>query len=387
MGLLFPRVMPFRAEEIVNWSVDAAGRLDWVILERIVQHQPDPMKPAELWVKWMVIDRVRTRVWAGKLNQDSATGSVGFDPSRRTFVKTNKLQVDNVRQVGSEDGVEHGAGMVPFIPLYGRRVGPMMGRSPLAGAIRADLAAFNQDSGCTFSEWLHGKPLFVLKSARQLEDITRGDAHAFHLNPDDKEDAEYKSTPTEGFSHGREVVEKRTLDAYRMAGADPLGVFENSGSPESGRAKRYRFSATEERVLARLSAQIQDTHHQILEVGARLMSPDVPDLDAQVFNGHVRYQSKFDLADANEVIEQYGEAGYYIESKTWHHDMRKRIALLIAGEVSPERRALYEKEIEAAPFRRNLPAESVEPNTDALEEGAEDRNLQGDDPTTVTGAK
>jgi hypothetical protein len=165
------------------------------------------------------------------------------------------------------------------------------------------------------------------------------------LNPDETEDAEYITNDAGSFEHQRSVVEDKTLAAHRMAGADPVGLTDNGVQGESGRAKSLRFSASEERVLARFSQQTQKFHKAILEIAARRFSPDVPGIDEKAFLGSVRYQSKFDLADADDLIDQYASFGADIQSPTYHTFMQTRIAHLTMGDVSKELRDKVEKEI------------------------------------------
>lgn len=353
------KITPFSAEEIVDWSPNPDdGMPDWIKLQRTMTRQTDAFGKREIFIRWLILTREQWFVYEATTEQLQTSIEKMVGPSGRLELYKS-LDVRDFTDRTPENNV-HGAGRVPFTVLYGKKKGFLQGESLLEGAARADLAGLNADSDATFSEWLHCKPAFFAKTKRSIEDLAKNVGIAWKLNPEDNEEIGYVSTDGAGFEHQRKVIESRKLDAHRMAGADPIGLFEASAQPESGRAKSLRFSASEERVLARLAANIQAAHFDILDLCARLLSTAPVGPKERAFKGSVRYQSKFDLADAADLIEQYAEAGYYIDSESWHKDMRKRIARLIAGDVARERAAVYDQEIDAAPFRLNLPSERVD---------------------------
>lgn len=348
LGMRWPRVVKFPAECITNWQFDTSGRLEWVKLCRVLDRQPNPLLPREVVVQWIVLDRAFAQVFEAK-----ARVSPPVTPNAPQTVNreiTFPVTADQVEEPTAVIQVAHRCNMVPFAIYYGggRKVAPLQARSLLEGCKRADVSCFNERSWGKFARYLHNVPVFKIISDRPIEEIVRDTSNALQLSSEGKEDAKYESTPSDAFATSMAAVEEENLEAFRQAGADPSGQFEGSASkPESGVAKSQRFRNTEARSLKRISAAASDCHNDLFELAARRLMPEAPPISERAWEGSVRYSSRFDLADVAELLDQYGKAGNWIKSESWHRGMLLRIALLLRGEVSQEEAETIEQEIES----------------------------------------
>lgn len=332
-----PRLVPFCIEQLTNWGVDDQGTPVWAIIAHEVSMQPDPLLEREAYVEWIVVTTTEITTYRAKLLTDL------------TYPITEQMVDEPEVHVAA---TAHGLNKLPVVPLYGggRVFAPFQVRSLLEGAARADIAGFNEDSWATFARCVHLNPLLKIKSRKDLTDVWRSASQAFKLDPVEQEDVEYASTDSAGFQLAMDAVERRGMDAYRQAGADPTGMFENgSASPESGTAKNARFSHTESRALARISSHAADAAYDILEVASRVMEPGTkPPAEDQLFTGSVRFPSTFDGADSGAITETYIASKDTIKSVTYHRIMHTRLALLNVGEISQDDQKQIAAEIAAS---------------------------------------
>jgi len=340
------RLICYEPEEIIDGEIDEQGRIVWVKLRKFVERQPDPLSKPAKYIEWLILDRENATVYRADI-EDGAT--MNFEQSADgSFIMVGDTKHKEPTLITQ---AAHGAGCVPFEIYYGDKLDTLQGVTPLRGGIRADLATLNADSTASWQEWLHGNQVLVIETERDVQKVFLDGNSIMKLNPGAAEKAEYLTNDAASFGHMREVVESRKLDAHRMIGADPVGLFEGSASPEAGVAKERRFSASEERVLARFAEQTQAFHTRILELATRRFSPTIPALEDKAFGGSVRYAAKFDLADADTVLGAWLEVKpeFATLSPTLVEYMDTRIALLLMGDSPRDKREQVAEEIQAAP--------------------------------------
>jgi hypothetical protein len=298
-----PRIARMCVENVQNWQPDDQGRLSWVILVHEVTRQEKAAEDRVTRVQWICSDRMMTAIFEADYGTPTESGEV---MPERVVLPIDEHKIGPIKFIRSET---HGLNVVPLAIYYGggRRYGTLESRSLLEGTKRSDLAGFNQASWLTFAMYLHNVPMLVLKTTRDVDEIVRDISRALVLNPDKDEDAEYKSTPHESFEMSMKAIESHALEAFRQAGADPSGMFEGSTSaPESGKAKSLRFANTEARSLSRIARDTEAAHFDLLEIGARYLSPVRPSIDERAFTGTVEYVDP--AKAAREQAEQDREA-------------------------------------------------------------------------------
>lgn len=363
LGIRRPKLVPYRAEEIVDWETDDAGRPLWVKLCVLVSEAADGLAARNLAYEVVLLDRSSVRRWRIPIKADRLKDATPLP----LVPPEDGGGLEPAQEIGLT--AAHRVGRVPFV-FFGRTKRPFCAQPPLLAAARADLGAFQEDAQLRVARMIHSIPTLVLKTDREIGEIRKALDVAIHLKGKSEEAAEYIATPSEAFSEGRTSVESRTFAAFRLAGADPTGLFEAGGaSPESGRAKQVRFSGTERRRLAAFAGAVADAHDDLLEVVARRLAPGSaePPLEGRVFRGSVRYPQEFDLADVGELIDHFQTSRPWIASPTWQRAMARRIALLLRGETSKEERAQIVEEIEKAP-----PPSAAAPAANAAQDPARD---------------
>ncbi len=333
-----PRLVAYQVEEITNWQLDRSTRPEWVVLTRIISEQSVLGKRVPK-VEWLVVDRANVTVYRAGFKE-----MPGYDYFSITIDQLYAFE-NNIEEPQVQAAVPHGCGCVP-IAWLGDPQHPLWASPMLMGTVRADISAFNEASQGDFSRYVHNIPAQVLKTKRLVSEVIRDPAVAIVLNPEDNESFEYASTPSDGFELTMKAVENKNLNGFRQAGADPTGMFEQTSTPESGTAKKSRFSNTEARLLSKLASWFQAGHWAILELVARRLSATPPPPDTKVFAGTVRYPAKFTDDEINELIDQFGNTKeWFADSETFLRTMLTRIALTIMGDVSEEKKKAVADEL------------------------------------------
>lgn len=355
-----PRCVKYYAEEIEDWGVDESDRFTWVKLRRVFSKRDSINDDRGLYVQFVTIDRVNVTVCEAKAT-DAGMRSPRLGMNGLPLLD----RPDDIEEPSSDEVTPHNCGRVPFVEIPGKRLGKMRALCPILGSARADIAAFNEDSQQTFSRYLHAIQLLVIKSTKKWKQITKNGASALHLNPDDKESAEYLSTDAAAFEIGMKAVENRKFDAHRQAGVDPVGMLEHgSMEAESGKAKESRFGKGEARHLKRFAQQVENAHWEILEIAARRLAPAPAGIDDQVFEGSVRYRKDFSQEDVAALADLFAMARPWFRSAPeFNRTMLKRLALAMLGDASQKQQRELLAEIDAM-----LDEELVEPEpVDELE--------------------
>jgi len=361
-----PRVVKFAPENVTNWECDEQGRPVWVILTHHISRQDAPTEMRKSLIQWIVLTRTEAIVYEAPYTShqqqsttsniarssgvsDAGTGAPGSPPLNEAatpavFPVAATLVGDPIETAR----VTHGLNRVPLALYYGggRKIAPLQSRSILDGAKRADLAGFQERSWATISAYLHAVPMLqVILKNRTLSNLYRDATNSFILN--EGESVDYKNTDAGAFDTAMKRVEELDFQASRLSGADAVGTFNGGPQAESGTAKQSRFNNTESRSLARIAKDAADCHYDLLDIAARYLMGVAPPIDAQAFQGSVKYTSRFDLADRAELVDEYLKIGPKIKSLTWHKGQLKRIAQLSRGEISKDEWSEIEAEIDA----------------------------------------
>lgn len=347
------RLVPYTAEQIVDWEFDRFGQLLWIKLASVVTERSDPMQPRKTGLEFVVYTRDTITVHRAFPNS-----SLASTIDRLTLPQL----LDNSGQFGAAESTTttNRLGRIPFViapgakPKFGLQVSP-----PLMAAVRADVAAFNEDSHARFARWLHLSPMLnlTLGGNRKVDEVVRGDGVANVLNAEQGEKAEYASTPADAFDLAMKAVEADKLEAHRQAGSDPSGLFDQGAQPESGKAKGMRFRDTTGRKLDATATLLESAHFDVLDIASAMMT-------GKPFTGDVQYSRQFDLEDVDNLISRYLNIRHRILSPTWQKVITRRIAMMMAGDVARDESAKITAELDAVKEAQILDGTAVTSPTD-----------------------
>lgn len=322
-------VEPLSAFSVINWG-QKENKITWASVRTVETESDSPNDAPVSYEKWRVVTASSITVY----RRDFKNGEED-EESEPKFVET----------------IDHNLGLLPLVPIYGRRRKKFQGKSYIKAAARADVAKFHEDSWGAQIRNVHANPILGIKSSRKLKEIYIG-ANAVRLEPD--EEMAYINPNALPFDARKDASERYTREAIRVTGSNP--TFTSDGltfAAESGVAGRQRFEQTEQRYIKRHARGIEVAATKILDL-AYLIFEDatVADLEgknsAQVFDA-------FEVLDLGETTKVYRDVELSIDSPTFHKVAKTRIALgLCVGSATAEREAI-KKEIEAA--EKNATAE------------------------------
>lgn len=347
------RLLPYQAEQIVDWEFDRYGAPLWLKLASVVTERAEPLAQRRTGIEFVIYTRDAIEVHKAFPN----------DSLRQSIDRLTLPQIlDQGAQFGSPEVTRHPnrLGRIPFViapgakPRFGLQVVP-----PLMAAVRADVAAFNEDSHARFARWLHLSPMLnlTLGGSRKVEEVVRGDGVANVLNAEHGEKAEYASTPADAFDIAMKAVEADKLEAHRQAGSDPSGLFDQGAQPESGKAKGIRFRDTTGRKLEATATLLEAAHFDILDIASAMLT-------GAPFTGDVQYSRQFDLEDVDDLIARFLQIRHRILSPTWQKTITRRIAMMMAGDVSRDDMAAIAKELDAVGEAQIMDGTAVSSPTD-----------------------
>lgn len=315
-------VEPLPAFAVINWG-QKENRITWASIRTVETESESPENAPTSYEKWRVVTTTSIAVY------------------RRDFKNGEPDEESEPRFV---ERIDHNLGVLPLVPIYGRRRGKFRGKPYIKAAARADLAKFHEDSWGAQIRNIHANPIIAIKSSRKLKEIYIG-ANAVRLEPD--EEMGYINPNALPFDARKEASERYTREAIRVTGSNP--TFTSDGltfAAESGVAGRQRFEQTEQRYIKRHARGVELAAVKILDLAYLIFEDATPEEvvgknAAQVFDA-------FEVLDLGETTKVYRDVEMSIDSPTFHKVAKTRIALgLCVGSATAERDAM-KKEIEAA---------------------------------------
>lgn len=314
------RLVPLKAHQITNWSVDASGELNWLRYCSKTRKDSTPGHTVNI-ERWWEFDRTSWRMFE---------------------MAENKEETLHLAAEG-----EHNLGLVPVVMVPYELIAPMDYTTPMLGAVRHEVAYFRADADLQYATWLHAYPTLLDKRAdAKTSRIPVGPHTSVKLDPQHGEDMAYVSAPVEPLEQLRRNKDEARESIRRAAGVDLLTGQDAPGA--SGRSRAISFSVSEERILRKISKVGERAEEKLFELVDRYRdsSEQVLPSNTRVSEVKVSYRRNFVMNETNEVIEQYMVLKYEIPSPTFQKEMQKRIAELTMAHLPGDTRKAIEEEIE-----------------------------------------
>ncbi len=283
----------YAADEVINWSYDSNGQLEWVIVRTSWVRQTEP--GSETWKKetrWIYYDRETFRVYRSVLEPAGHSGGIDL--------------VDEGR---------HGLAAQRQVPIFQVRVSEGLWLMNKAALLQ--LEHFNKSNALS---WALTMGLFaspVIYSEREWSQIV-GESYYIQLGPDDR----FGWTEPEGkvFQIAADNLERLKDEIYRvcylMVQAGGTG---SSLTSQSGLSKQRDFGITQE-VLRAYGDVVKHTMKQVLS------AIEIARQDGLLID--VSGLDEFDIGDFSIELDDASKLlALGIQSATFKKQLFKKLAL------------------------------------------------------------
>lgn len=344
--LLWPVLAVYAPLEVRQWRFGEDGALDWVMiveegwLADEVTGKRSPVRTyrrfdRDGWARWEVTpkkdgDSLPVESWTS--DGESTSDAARADVAARTV------------NVSEPTFGRHGApGMVPLVSFIPSRIEELIGRSTVGPVVHLDLRLARLESDRAWDLYVHAHPFLMLKTSRQLAEVGAGANEVLKLNPDEKEDGEYLTLPSESFAARERAIHDTRVDIYRHVGIDPMGVVTDGGPNDaSGVARAWSFSMSEARHLGRLADRVESGESKLFALAAIYAAVDAPK------EGAIKWPETFETAAPTQLIEDSIAFRQACRSETAQRLLEKRLARVVLGEIDPKQETAIDSEIDGA---------------------------------------
>ncbi len=311
-----PFIEQWKAEEVINWSSDSKGALEWVVMRRVVSSQPNALAKRTRKTIWRILTRM------DGVEYSLPTGDTAASP------EITKHWVHNL-------------GLVPLVPMYVTQDTPMGGESYIHTISLADLRKLQFDSDQAMSSHLHGNPRLIIKTARDLEQIAADASQAIKLNPEDNEDARYLALDATGMDVRERLLESTGKQALQASGIEPLVDHAlQAREAASGAAMAWSFSRSEEPTLSALVDELDRFEVGVHECVMRYIAPPTAGVPAgassRLFTGTIKHARQWDLMAVDRSVDLAQAAWPMVKSNSWRQAVAADIAKRVPGNLPPE---------------------------------------------------
>jgi hypothetical protein len=298
----------YTADEVINWSFDAKGELEWVVIR----------------TSWLKQDSVKSLGW----KRD--TRWIYYD--RQRFEAYERRGADS-QEIELVDQGLHGFASVGRVPVFEIRVGDGLWLTNKVALLQ--LEHFNKSNalGWALTMGLFAMP--VIYSDREWNQIT-GESYYIQLGPDDK----FGWTEPEGkvYQIAADNLDRLKDEIYRVSYLMQQAG-ESGGAMQSGLSKQWDFAVTQE-ILGAYGDVVKDAMRNILNgvAAARRddMVVDVTGLDS------------FDITDfSSEAADADSLLKLGIESPTLKKQVFKRVAMKYLSDAGQDVKDRIVAEIDA----------------------------------------
>lgn len=283
-GISRAYLTPYAADELINWSEDERGGLEWVVLrtERVRQTESG----AEVETRWQYFDKENFRVYRG-VKRDGRLDPELIDEGR------------------------HGLAVLRRVPLFDLRVSEGLWLMNKAALLQ--LEHFNKSNALSWALTMGLFAMPVVYSEREFQQIM-GEAYWIQLGPGDK----FGWAEPEGHVYQIAVENLTRLkdEIYRVCYLTPQA--RDTGAPASGLSKQRDFEATEE-VLRAYGDAVKDTLKRVLQAVAAAREDGI--------TVNVTGMDQFDIGDFSSELDDAARLlGLGIPSETLKREIFKKLA-------------------------------------------------------------
>jgi hypothetical protein len=302
-------LVAYNADELINWSHDQGGDLEWVVIRTSLLKQ----------------DSVRTFGWKRE------TRWIYYDRERFEIYERRGADQKTIELV---DHGNHGFAGIGRVPVFDLRVGEGLWLANKIALLQ--LEHFNKSNalGWALTMGLFAMP--VIYSEREFSQIT-GESYYIQLGPQDR----FGWTEPAGnvFQIAADNLDRLKDEIYRVSYLMQQAG-DGSGTIQSGLSQQWDFSVTQE-ILRAYGDIVKDSIRNVLSaiVAARQddLAIDVVGLD------------EFDITDfSTEAADAKSLLALGIQSPTLTKQIQKRVAMKYLCDSRQEIKNRIAEEIEAA---------------------------------------
>ncbi len=305
-------LVEYSPDEVINWSYDDDGQLEWVVIRTSWLRQSEAVKGT--WreeTRWLYYDREKYNIYRAA---DSVT------------------QPQNIEMV---DSGRHGLASQRKVPVFQLRVSDGLWLMNKAALLQ--LEHFNKSNALSWALTMGLFAMPVIYSEREWNQIV-GESYYIQLGPDDR----FGWTEPEGrvYQIAADNLERLKDEIYRVCYLMTQAGGSYDRSQQSGASKQRDFGITQE-VLRAYGDTVKHTMKQVLMAieNARQdgLLIDVSGLD------------EFDIGDfSTELVDARRLLDLGIESNTFKKQVLKKIAFKYFCDVRQEIKNQIAAEIDAS---------------------------------------
>jgi hypothetical protein len=290
-------LVDYPAEDVINWSVDAEGNFEWVVL-RTGSLKKDRLEDEE-WrteTRWSYYDKQNFRIYE-KTDAESA-----------------------VRLV---DEGTHGLAKLDRVPLFEMRIPEGLWLLNRAGLLQ--LEHFNKSNALAWALTMGLFAMPVVYSDREWSQMV-GESYYIQLGPGDK----FGWTEPEGkvFQIAADNLQQLQEEIYRICYLAQAGGSLDRGGVVSGVTKQLDFSITQE-VLAAFGDAVKDQIRRVLKAIAAAREDEI--------EISVTGLDEFDIADfSTELSDAQALLSLGVESPTLRKEIFKKLSLKYLSDARQE---------------------------------------------------
>jgi len=309
LGLSRAYLIPFRAEDVINWELDDDGNFEWVVVRSSRLRKPQ-------------IDEADWR---------NETRWTYYD--KHTF--KNYCRASDDDEIVLEDQGTHGLAKLGQVPLFGLRISEGLWMLNRAGSLQ--LEHFNKSNALSWALTMGLFAMPVVYSDREWSQMV-GESYYIQLGPEDK----FGWSEPEGkvYQIAADNLVRLQEEIYRVCCLTQAGAALDVTGRQSALAKQRDFSITQEMLRAygdAIKEQIRRVLHAIEHAREDGIDIDVVGMD------------EFDIADFGTELEdgkQLLELG--LVSPTLKKEVFKKLALKYLSDAKQPLKDRIVAEIEAA---------------------------------------
>ena len=263
LGVSHAYLVPYATDEVINWSHDDLGNLDWIVI-RTEAVKKDRVEDAK-WrteTRWAYYDREEFRIYR---------------------------RADVGEAIVIEDEGLHGLAKLKQVPLFEMRIPEGLWMVNRAASLQ--LEHFNKSNALSWALTMGLFAMPVIYSEREFSQMV-GESYYIQLGPEDR----FGWTEPEGkvFQIAQDNLTRLQQEIYRVCYLTQAGASLDAGARQSALAKQRDFSHTQE-VLRAYGDAIKE---QIRRVMMAIRDARVDDVAVSVTG-----LDEFDIADFGTELE------------------------------------------------------------------------------------
>jgi hypothetical protein len=290
-------LVDYPAEDVINWSADAEGNFEWVVL-RTRSLKKDRLEDEE-WrteTRWSYYDKHNFRIY-------------------------EKTDAENAVRLVDEG--THGLAKLGRVPLFEMRIPEGLWLLNRAGLLQ--LEHFNKSNALAWALTMGLFAMPVVYSDREWSQMV-GESYYIQLGPGDK----FGWTEPEGkvFQIAADNLQQLQEEIYRICYLAQAGGSLDRGGVVSGVTKQLDFSITQE-VLGAFGDAVKDQVRRVLKAIAAAREDEI--------EISVTGLDEFDIADfSTELSDAQALLSLGVESPTLKKEIFKKLSLKYLSDARQE---------------------------------------------------